>query len=270
MPGFRGERFDGAVIFDGENWHVVALADDSPLATAGLQSGDVISAIDGESRDPQALRSYLEDMANDASVALTVERDGETMEISVQAAALLASDGLSLFGGRFETLPFFNGRGQNIDPSQFGDMPFMGGSRLGVEFINLDETVAAEHDLSVTDGALITAVLDGSPAAEAGLMADDVVVAVGGDPVDAQRTLRERMLAYQAGDTVTLDVLRGGETLTLEVTLAEVDFNLGQMPRFFFGPNGPDLFNNGRIPRFFGPDRNTQPDVVPVPAEPNL
>jgi C-terminal processing protease CtpA/Prc len=125
-----------------------------------------------------------------------------------------------------------------------------GGVRLGVQYQDLNEEIAAEHDLEVTEGALITAVLPDSPAAEAGLQVDDVVVAVEGDAVDARRTLRERLLAYDPGETITLDILRAGEPLSIDVTLAEVnlremlegldlpfDFD-GEFPRFFFGPHG--------------------------------
>ncbi|GAB4337769.1 MAG: hypothetical protein Kow00117_19630 [Phototrophicales bacterium] len=72
------------------------------------------------------------------------------------------------------------------------------------------------------EGALITDVLPDSPAEAAGLMVGDIIQAVDGDVVDAERTLSDRLYAYEEGDTVTLDVLRDAETLQIEVTLAPV------------------------------------------------
>jgi S1-C subfamily serine protease len=100
----------------------------------------------------------------------------------------------------------------------------LGGGRLGVAFETIDETVATDNDLSVTDGAMVQEVVADSPAATAGLLAGDVITAVNGEPVDAERTLRDRMIAYEAGDTVTLTVLRDGESLSIDVTLDEPQY----------------------------------------------
>lgn len=232
MPAIMGE----VIIYDGENWQIISLREDSALAAAGLQAGDVITAINGESYDPAALDEFLSGLADDATVTLSVERAGETVEVTVNAADLQALDAFG-FGGMFrgqdgERGPRFEFRGPR---GQFEFFP--GGVRLGVQ---VEDTA---------DGAVITDVLEDTPAAEAGLQVDDVIVAVNGDTVDAERTLRERLLAYDPGDMVTLEVQRGDETLTIDVTLAEVDVQSfldelpfefdGEFPRFFFGPNDP-------------------------------
>lgn len=252
------------IIYDGDSWQIVAISEDSALAEAGLQSGDEISAIDGESRDPAALADYLDGLDDDATVTLTVNRDGESLDIDVSAADLDAINGLGLrfeFGG-----PRDGGRGNFNMPFDF----FAGGGTyLGVEFQNLDADIAAENGLDVTEGALINSVIEDSPAAEAGLQANDVVVAVEGDVVDAQRTLRERLYAYEPGETITLDVLRDGDSLSLEVTLgtmADAGFpgsffgpeGEGFGPRFFFGPDG-----EGFGPRFFFGPEGPNLDIVP-------
>jgi S1-C subfamily serine protease len=219
-----------AVVYDGENWQVLALSEDNALAAAGVQAGDVITAIDGNVYDPTGLNDYLGGLADDATVTLTIERSGETMDITVNAADLNALNAFGFgFGRRGEGFGFDGPRGQ-----------FMPGTvRLGVAFEDQD------------NGALITDVVADSPAAEAGLQVDDVVTAVQGDPVDAERTLRERLLAYEAGDTVTLDVERAGESMSIDVTLADVSvpemmgdfpFDLGGEFRRFFGPDGEFTF----------------------------
>jgi hypothetical protein len=176
------------------------------------------------------------------------------------------ADALDMFRSFGMNAPFF-GDGFREFRGLNGEVPFnfeFGASnvRLGVMFTNIDEDVATEHNLSVTAGALITEVLPDSPAADADLQVDDVVVSVNGDVVDAERTLRDRLFAYEPEDTVTLEVLRGDEILNLDVTLAGgleaanmPFFNMDEMPfefgdngafRFFFGPDGH--FNFGNIP----------------------
>ena len=238
------------IIYDGDNWQIVNLSEDSALAQAGLQAGDVITAVDGESYDPAALNDYLSSLEDDAEVTVSVDRADESLDITVSAADLASLNSLGFGMGRgFE---FRGPRGQ------FNIMP--GGVWLGVQFQNLDADVAAENDLNVTEGALITEVIADSPAAEAGLQVNDVIIAVSGDPVDAGRTLRERLLAYAPGDVVTLDVLRDGDSLSIDVTLGETDFQ-GMMEDL------PFEFN-GMMPRFFGPDGRFQIEPPQAPAEP--
>jgi C-terminal processing protease CtpA/Prc len=196
----------------------------------------------------------------DSEVTLTVERADETLDITVTAADLDVFNAFGMFGRRGEFRPFPDGE----MPFRFDFAP--GSVRLGVMFETIDATVAADNDLSVTEGALITDVLVDSAAAEAGLQVGDVVTAVNGDVVDAERTLRDRLVAYEAGDTITLDVLRADETLSVDVTLAAVEMNADNLP--FFGLDElPFEFGEGGFPRFFfGPDGNVRPEPAqPVP-----
>lgn len=68
-------------------------------------------------------------------------------------------------------------------------------------------------------GAMISEVEAGSPAAKAGLAADDVVVGVAGRKVGSMTDLVAVITTTQPGDKVSLTVLRNGQERTLEVTL---------------------------------------------------
>jgi putative serine protease PepD len=78
--------------------------------------------------------------------------------------------------------------------------------------------VATESSTSPA-GALITAVRPGTPAAAAKLAAKDVVTAVDGETVSSSDKLRELVDAHKPGDSITLTVLRNGNTSTLKVVL---------------------------------------------------
>lgn len=221
---------------DDQAWGVVGLSEGAPLYEAGLRSGDLITAIDGSMYDPLDVLAYVASLGADANLTLEVVRDGDTVEVTVPAAAFVESTvmggGMMQMFGSQGVMPF----GQML-PGHDGMSTIMQGygnrvlnGWLGVSFVTLDEDVAAERNASLTDGALIVEVEADSPAAQAGVQADDVVTAVNGEPVDAERTLRDRLVAYEAGDTITLTVNRGGEVQEIQVTLGEpVALQMGQM-----------------------------------------
>ena len=204
--------------------------------------GDIITAFDGEAYTPETLAEYLDSLEDDAEVTLSVLREGDSEEISVPAEALRELTRLS----------FDLGRGSG--PFRFG-MPglALGAPQvyLGVTFVQLNEETAAEHGVDVTEGALIVEVDPDSPAASAGLQVDDIITAVDGDVVDEERTLRDRLFAYEPDDTVTLTVLRDGETIEIDVTLeqarASVFRGRSLMP-FFFDLDRLDRFERFGIP----------------------
>jgi 2-alkenal reductase len=92
---------------------------------------------------------------------------------------------------------------------------------LGIRFQALNPQLANEMGIGVTEGAWLEAVLDGTPAAQAGLQAGDVIVALNGRVVDDRNSLVSLLLEHVAGETVTLDVLRNGQTFQTELTLGE-------------------------------------------------
>ena len=82
--------------------------------------------------------------------------------------------------------------------------------QLGVQLQDLDPDLAEAFDLNQQEGAVVVNVVEGSPAAKAGLKAGDVVVAVNGRPVRNASDLRNRVGLLRIGDKVTLEVLRKG------------------------------------------------------------
>lgn len=83
-----------------------------------------------------------------------------------------------------------------------------------------------EADGVTRGGARITtpstggsAVVSGSPADEAGLRAEDTIVAYNGNAVSNNYSLLGYIRAAALGDTVTLTIVRSGETMDVEVTL---------------------------------------------------
>ena len=97
--------------------------------------------------------------------------------------------------------------------------------RIGVQIADVTPALAAERDLSVDEGVLILAVVEGGPAERAGIRVDDVIVDIDGTPVTSTAELVGRFLTdYRLGDKVAVTVDRAGQRLTFEMVLDEVTF----------------------------------------------
>lgn len=70
-------------------------------------------------------------------------------------------------------------------------------------------------------GAVIRSVEPDTPAASAGIRVGDLVVAADGEAIDGATGLIAAIRDLQPGDATTITVMRNGERLDLEVTLAE-------------------------------------------------
>jgi serine protease Do len=93
---------------------------------------------------------------------------------------------------------------------------------LGVQPQTLTADLAEGFGLPAdAEGAAIANVLDGTPAARAGLQGGDVIIAVDGRPVTDARELTRRVGAYAPGERVEFTVLREGEERTITVRLDE-------------------------------------------------
>ncbi len=100
-------------------------------------------------------------------------------------------------------------------------------SYLGVHYILLTEEIAKRDNIKVTEGALIRgdesgpAVIKGSPADKAGVLAEDVITHVNGVKIDSSHSLVSLIQRYNVGDKVALTVQRGDRVLSLNVVLEE-------------------------------------------------
>jgi serine protease Do len=96
---------------------------------------------------------------------------------------------------------------------------------LGVRYVSLTNDLAHEFNLKVTRGAYITsgdnqpAVVDGSPAARAGLKDHDVITKVNNITIDDKTSLTSALSKFRVGDSVKLTVVRGGKTITIKAVL---------------------------------------------------
>jgi S1-C subfamily serine protease len=118
---------------------------------------------------------------------------------------------------QFPTPTLFPSRTPTIPPVAPGQPGQVSRILLGVVYDSVTPALAKARNLSVDYGALVVSVTANSPAQIAGIRPNDIITYVEEDKVDSKRTLGHRLMPYVTGDTVVLTVMRGAETLKIEV-----------------------------------------------------
>lgn len=90
---------------------------------------------------------------------------------------------------------------------------------LGVNIGDVNAEIANKLNLERVEGVYVGAVTENGAAKEAGIKAEDVIIAVGGEKVKTSAELQEKISQYRPGDDVKVDVLRNNERKQFTVTL---------------------------------------------------
>jgi len=100
---------------------------------------------------------------------------------------------------------------------------------LGVAVAELNAQIAGEiRGAKAGQGLVVLEVVSGSPAARAGLQAEDVILSVDGKALTEPRDLIGYLNTKKPGQRVRLRVLRGGQTRNVDLTLATMPANAVQ------------------------------------------
>ena len=92
-------------------------------------------------------------------------------------------------------------------------------SFIGVTLEDLKPRV--KKALGITSGVAVMEVISDSPGAKAGVQPGDVFVQFGGQPVKDRASLQEFVELLEPGKSYAAEVLRDGETVTLDITLEQ-------------------------------------------------
>jgi serine protease Do len=93
---------------------------------------------------------------------------------------------------------------------------------VGLELQDLSPGLAESFGDQATNGAIVTGVDPGSPAAHAGLVPGDIIAALGGEPAPNARTVQRTIVVTPTGVPITLSVWNAGHTRA--VTLRGTDW----------------------------------------------
>ena len=96
---------------------------------------------------------------------------------------------------------------------------------IGVNIQDIDADLAAKQKLSEVKGALVTRIIPGGSASDAGLKENDVIVKFDEQSVNTVAELQEQVGKHRPGDKATVTFLRNGKETTLPITLKNIAGN---------------------------------------------
>ena len=262
---------------------ITRIVADSPAEKAGLKKDDVILRIDGENvTSVRKLNRLVSEIAPDHAVKITISRNGAEQELTATMGKRQNSSRVSdvwtpqvrtwgrqldtdklnrEFGEKFNREFGEKFKGPQLDRDNANnDLTFFfsNSRRIGVSTVELTKQLAEYFGVTSGKGALVTAVSEGGPAAQAGIKAGDVITAVDGEEVDSPGDVA-RIISRKKEGEVTLTVIRNKSQQTFRVTPrqgASVGTLRDEMARTIKDQVGRQII----IPRIEFPDV-----VIPMP-----
>lgn len=235
---------------------LAGVVEDSPAQKAGLEIGDVITAVDGRRiESPEDLAEAIGKTEPGTEVEIEYVRDGKARKAKAEVGGreyeVQKKKKIIIRGdpGREKILQWF-GDDEDIeidldDLEGLDEDVFMlhhrGGkiAYLGVEIADLTEQLGEYFGVENGEGALVQEVAPDTPAADAGLEAGDVIVKMGGEAITGADDVRGFVWESDPGDEVEIQYVRKGKTRTVGAVLGENEiaapkvrkFHRGGMPR---------------------------------------
>jgi serine protease Do len=203
----------------------------SAAEKSGLQLGDVITDVDDFTiTDPGSLAEAIQSYKPRSEVKIKIRRNGKNKtvkatlngKVNMKKNIMVFKDGQG-DGNSFRfSLPPMEGWDQMILDGgskgriDFGSMPKK--QKLGIK----------TQDTEQEDGVKILEVTPGSPAALAGLMADDKIVEIAGRKIKHTDDVRNQLYELRDSKTFSIKYFRNGQMKDCEVkfpkSLATADF----------------------------------------------
>jgi Do/DeqQ family serine protease len=188
--------------------YVIAIG--NPFGIGQTVTSGIVSALGRTGLTPEGYEDFIQ---TDASInpgnsgGALVNLRGELIGIN---SAIIAPSGGNVGIGL--AVPSNMARAVMSQISRFGEVRR---GRLGITMTDLTPALAEKLGVSVREGAAITGVQPGSPAANAGLRERDVVVALNGRPIRTSGALRARLGLTPVGEEIELRIARGTELLNV-------------------------------------------------------
>lgn len=233
--------------YNGSGVLVNRVVPDSPADRAGIENGDVITRVDGrDATSPDVLADLIRSHHVGDRVDVRVVHDGSTRILKVTLSGRGDEEGENEApnvqrwksdNGQTYDFDFDdndNGNGtvhvfRGLD--QLPMVSLSGRGRLGVRIESLTRQLGDYFQVPDGNGALVTEVVEDSPAEKAGIKAGDVITKLGSHHVDDADDLM-RAVSDAEGD-VSVTLVRRGATRTVEA-------KLGKAPRAFSFQGTPD------------------------------
>jgi serine protease Do len=171
---------------------IAAVDAGSPAEKAGIHVGDIVTQVNGaRTDDSNALRNHIAATPPGSDVALTVLRDGHEQTMHAKLVELQTDNEAAATPE--------NGAKES------------GGGQLGITVEPVTADLVSRLKLKSSQGVVVSEVEPGSPAAEAGIQAGDVVLEVNHEAVKTGADIRAGVKNSGSRPTLLL-ISRGGQS----------------------------------------------------------
>ena len=142
-----------------------------------------------------------------------VNKEGELVGINTAIVSTTGS-----YSGYSFAIP------SNIVKKIIGDLLDFGSvqrAMLGITGGTIDDKIAKDYKLSVTEGAYVTEIAKGGAADKAGLKAGDVITGIDDVKIASMPELQAKVSSFHPGEKATVKILRDGKAQSLQVTFTD-------------------------------------------------
>ncbi|MBJ6362202.1 trypsin-like peptidase domain-containing protein [Paenibacillus sp. GCM10012307] len=178
-------------------------------------------------RDDEGTRNYEHLLQTDASInpgnsgGPLLNTNGEVIGINTAISSSAQGIGFAIPTSTIKEVL------DNLKANKEIPKPF-----IGAVLMDLNSDYAKQLGLDTTEGALVTNVYYNSPAYKGDLRQFDVIVGIDGTNYKTKEDLITEIKKNKVGDKITLNIIRNGKSLNLEVEIGDSStFNAPQQPQ---------------------------------------
>jgi Do/DeqQ family serine protease len=183
---------------------VVAIG--NPFGFSHTVTSGIVSALGRHGLNPEGYEDFIQ---TDASInpgnsgGALINLRGELIGIN---SAIISGSGGNI--GIGFAIPINMARAVMQQLVQYGEVHR---GQLGVQILDVTPQLAEASGLDMTEGALVSQVVPGSPAEQAGIETGDVIVNVNGVPVKSASELRNKIGLMPLEEPVNIELVREGK-----------------------------------------------------------
>lgn len=202
---------------------VTSIMPNSAAEVAGIQVGDKILTIDNEKAInlPQIVQKVQQKGVGDI-LKLTIERNGTPIMVEAKLTARTNNDHANVYNWSENQL-------EKRPPCEHMPMPKFQmqrpNPRLGITVESLDDEIRKDLKMKKGNGIIVTEIVAGSNADQAGIKLNDIILSINDIPVTSPLEVKQGIKCMPFGSDLKISIKRYGKKKILHAILNEVTEN---------------------------------------------